>query len=194
MSRFDTAPLAALAVALLACDVGKITGDDKPAPSAPAASAAAPAVTAPQAASAATPSVAEKVEEEEDGPVPEIPEGRSKPPTLAEWADAPEINTQEANSQPDKCFMKIVREWLKVNCAGDITHTSDMKNFGKEGANFFKFVQEGKKADFVVRLREGKVMKLRIHRGKEDHGASLFVNWPQGKDRPTIVALGKLPK
>jgi hypothetical protein len=102
------------------------------------------------------------------------------------------VNTQEKNSQPDKCFMKIVREWLKVNCGGQIVSVNDPEGFGNENADYFSSIRPGKSADFVVRLRPGKTMKTKIIR--YDDSASLFVNWPAGAPKPTIVALGKGPR
>ena len=122
--------------------------------------------------------------------IPEIPEGRSKPPTVAEWAAAPNVNTQEANSQPEGCYMKVVREWLKVNCEGKITEVKEMQEFGNENADYFQSVTPGKSADFVVRLRKGKTMKLKILRSEKGN-ASLFVNWPATAAKPTIIALGR---
>lgn len=175
-------------VALLACK-----NEDAPAPAtsaAPAASPAAPATPEPAPEPAA--SEAERPVAPNDDPIPDIPEGRSKPPTVAEWSAASEVNTQEKNSQPDKCFMKIVREWLKVNCSGQIVSVNDPEGFGTEGADYFSSIRPGKSADFVVRLREGKTMKTKIIR--YDDSASLFVNWPAGAPKPTIVALGKGPR
>ncbi len=127
--------------------------------------------------------------EKPESPIPDIPTGRSKPPTMAEWKEATNINTQEVNSQPDKCFMRIVREWLKINCEGGVTGYSGMEGFGSELADYFESVKVGKWADFVVRLRKGKVLKLRIQRTEGE--AVLFVNWPVGEDKPTIVAMGR---
>ena len=125
-----------------------------------------------------------------DDPIPDIPTGRSKPPTVAEWREAKEVNTQEANSQPEACFMKIVREWLKVNCSGKVTHVDEREGFGVELADYFESIKPGKSADFVVRLRKGATLKTKIHRAEEGN-AALFVNWPLDKDKPTIVALGR---
>ncbi len=85
--------------------------------------------------------------------------------------------------------MKIVREWLKVNCGGEIVSVDAPEGFGKENVNYFSSIRPGKSADFVVRLRQGKTMKLKIRRAKD--AAVLFVNWPQEAKKPTIVALGK---
>jgi hypothetical protein len=168
--------------ALLACKKAKreeASAGSAATPSAVAAPAtpAAPAPAEPSAAPA------------KDDPIPDIPEGRSAPPTVAEWSAADEINTQEANSQPDKCFLKVVREWLKVHCDGEFGEITDMDGFGKENADYFQFIKPGKSADYVVRLRKGKALKLKIHRAEGN--AALFVNWPGASPKPTIIALGK---
>jgi|SoiMethySBSTD1v2_1073268.scaffolds.fasta_scaffold00828_32 hypothetical protein len=121
--------------------------------------------------------------------IPEIPEGRSKPPSVAEWSSAAEVNTQEANSRPDECFTKVVREWLKVHCDGNVIGIEAMENFGTQNSDYFSSVRPGKAADFVVRLKRGKTQKLRICR--DPVNAALFVNWPQAEDRPVHIALGK---
>lgn len=133
-----------------------------------------------------------KAPAEDDGPVPAIPEGRSNPPTVAEWSSAREVNTQGKNSWPPDCTMKIVREWLQVNCTGDIGGYEKMENFGREQVDYFESIKPPTIASFVVRLKKGKTMGLRICRTNSTR-ASLFVNWPGGKDRPVHVALGKGP-
>lgn len=186
--RTQVISVGTLVAALLACK-----SEDKGAgPAQPVATVTVPAATAPAtAAQPAAPAPAPAPKDE--GPVPAIPEGRSKPPTVTEWKDAPSINTQEANSQPDKCFMKLLREWLKVNCSANVTEVKDMDGFGSANADYFESVTLGKSADFVVRVRKGKTMRLRIMMDEpKQHGASLFVNWPPDKDRPTIIALGRM--
>jgi hypothetical protein len=121
--------------------------------------------------------------------IPEIPEGRSKPPSVAEWSSAAEVNTQEANSRPDECFTKVVREWLKVHCDGNVIGIEAMESFGTQNSDYFSSVRPGKAADFVVRLKKGKTQKLRICR--DPGNAALFVNWPAAEDRPVHIALGK---
>ena len=84
--------------------------------------------------------------------------------------------------------MKVVREWLKVHCDGDVLDYEKMKGFGNEGYNYFKMVEAGHMADFVVRLRKGSSMELKILR--ETQHASLFVSWPPSSEQPLHVALG----
>jgi hypothetical protein len=127
----------------------------------------------------------------DDGPIPAIPEGRSNPPSVSEWAQAKVVNTQGPNSWPDDCTSKVVREWLQVNCTGHVIGYEKMQSFGKSQVDYFESVKLGKMASFVVRLKKGKTMNLRICRLQ--NRASLFMNWPASKDRPVHIALGKGP-
>jgi hypothetical protein len=127
----------------------------------------------------------------DDGPVPAIPEGQSNPPVGDEWSGARAVNTQAKSSWPPDCTMKILREWLQVNCTGKILGYEKMENFGRPQVDYFESIDPPRIASFVVRLKKGKTLGLRICR--DDARASLFVNWPGGKDRPVHVALGRGP-
>lgn len=118
---------------------------------------------------------------------PAIAEGSSAPPTVAEWQTAETTNTVGAGSAPRDCTMKVLREWLKVNCTGNIKEVTNMEGFGRQGADYFQFITPGKVADLVVRVKKGQAIKARIIR--EGQSASLFVNWPPSNPRPSIVAL-----
>ncbi len=170
----------------LSCQTG--TCQPKAAEATPAAAADPPPTPAATAEVPEAPAVAEQ---KADNEVPEIPEGRSNPPTVAEWAAAPITNTQGAGSWPPDCTSKIVREWLHVNCSGKIRGYEKMENFGTELSDYFKSIKPNNVASFVVRLKKGKTMSVRICRDTDR--ASLFMNWPQAKDRPVHVALGKGP-
>jgi len=177
--------------ALIACKKKKAP-DPVPAPPAsvpaatPQASAAVPAAAsspAPAGTRAAAPAVDERG-------IPPIPAGRSKPPTVAEWSAAAEVNTQGANSQAQDCYMKVVREWIRVHCDGDIKSVSDKDGLPKSNADYFESIKPSKDADFVFRLEKGRTMKMRIHR--DGNRASLFINWPASKDRPVHIALSQI--
>ena len=84
--------------------------------------------------------------------------------------------------------MKLVREWLKVNCTGKIKEVTNMEGFGKKGFDYFDSVKPNSVADLVVRVKKGGSIKARILRDGES-GASLFVNWPGQLDKPSIIAL-----
>lgn len=122
------------------------------------------------------------------GQIPEVPTTTSAPPSVAEWQAGHPVNTVGANSAPADCSMKIVREWLKVNCGGKIREVTSMEGFGRKGADYFDAIAPGRSADLVVRLRKGNAIKARILRDGSP-GASLFVNWPGNAARPSIVAL-----
>jgi len=123
--------------------------------------------------------------------IPAIPSDKSNPPKATEWDDGKEVNTQETNSQPDKCSMRILREWLQISCREDYSSYEKMENFGLKNSDYFEFIQPGRVVSFVVRLQRGKTQTVRIC--GEDQRATLFVNWPAQKDRPVHVALGKGP-
>lgn len=118
---------------------------------------------------------------------PAVSEGKSAPPTVAEWEAAPSANTVGPNSAPRDCDLKVVREWLKVNCRGNIKEVTNMEGFGQKGSDYFELVTPGKVADFVVRMKKGQAIKARIIR--EGQSASLFVNWPSQSAKPSIIAL-----
>lgn len=118
--------------------------------------------------------------------IPEIPDGRSKPPTVAEWGSATNVNTASKGAQPSNCYMKIVREWLKVHCDGFMQHVTNEEGLGAEGVEHFTWVND-KVADVVVRVRKGQSMKLRIVR--DGQTVAMFTNWPAGAPRPTVMAL-----
>lgn len=181
--------LCLVAGALFACKQKK---DQAPAPSASvAAKAPAPAASAtPPPVPAASTGVRDTTTGVDEKGIPLIPTGRSKPPTVAEWNAAAEVNTQGANSQAHDCFMKIVREWIKVHCDGDIKSISDKDGLPRSNADYFESIKPGKDADFVFRLKKGRTMKMRIHR--DGNRASLFINWPGTKDRPVHVALAQI--
>lgn len=142
--------------------------------------AAPPAAKAPEGAPAmAAPGAGQEA--------PAVSEGKSAPPTVAEWEAAPSANTVGANSAPRDCVLKVVREWLKVNCQGNIKEVTNMDGFGVKGVDYFELVTPGKVADFVVRLKKGQAVKARIIR--EGQSASLFVNWPSQSAKPSIIAL-----
>lgn len=156
--------------------------------STPAAPSAEPAQA--PAEPSVNPAASTAVPPEPESPIPDIPEGRSKPPTAHEWSEASELNTQEPNSQAENCQMKVVREWLKVYCHGDVTAFSDMTEFGEKSRDYFVSLRKGKSADFVVRLRQGKTMKLKIQRN-DAREAVLYVSWPHDKPKPAHIALGR---
>lgn len=119
--------------------------------------------------------------------VPAIPTGRSAPPTVAEWSAVNDINQATPNAKPRDCEIKIVREWMKIHCEGNVRGTEKEEGLGKEGSDYFRAVTPGKMADFVVRLRKGNAIKMRILRSPQS--ATLFVNWAGNADRPGTIVM-----
>ena len=201
MRFFDALPLALCTLAI-GCEsspaptpVAAETAAAAPpkATAAPSAMAPAAAVSSAPAAPASKPPSKENIAVDEskiDKSIPDIPSEGSKPPTMEEWKTGTVVNSQEKNSRPDKCEMKIVREWLKIKCEGDVLGINDLDGFGAEGTDHFKAYQEGKFADIVVRLKEGQALSTRMPRGAEGD-AALFTHWQKGAKKPNIVALGR---
>jgi hypothetical protein len=121
--------------------------------------------------------------------IPDIPESRSTPPTVAEWSNAVQVNTQEFNSRAPNCFQKVVREWLKIHCEGDVVRVDEKQGFGTQDVDHFESVVPGKYADYIVRLRRGIVITAKIYR--TEGNAAVFVNWPAGAAKPVHIAMGK---
>jgi hypothetical protein len=122
-------------------------------------------------------------------PVPPIPTESSKPPQGTEWKQGVDVNTQQSDSQPDKCTVRVLREWVQVTCREDYASYEAIENFGTKGRDYFASALPNKVVDLVFRLRKGKAQSARICGEKAQ--ATLFVNWPAEKDRPTHIALGK---
>jgi hypothetical protein len=176
-------------LALLAC---KKSGSEsrpeaeKPAPAAPAPTTAAP-TAAPAPADAAPPAkLSFSV-----GEMPLVPTTASNPPQGGEWDLGVVVNTQGANARAKQCSMRILREWLNIYCTGDVIGYEKKEDFGRINVDYYEQISPGKFASFVVRLKPGHSQKIRICRSKDR--ASLFVNWPDQKDRPVHVALGNGP-
>jgi hypothetical protein len=119
--------------------------------------------------------------------VPPIPEGRSAPPTLAEWSAVSDVNQAGPNAKPRDCEIKIVREWMKIHCDGNVRSTEKEEGLGKVGSDYFRALTPGKMADYVVRLRKGNAIKMRILRSPQS--ATVFVNWAGNTDRPGTIVM-----
>lgn len=172
------------------CESGKCVPRKDPPATASAASAPTP-VAAEKAPTPIAAGAETEPKEDDNKGIPLVPTTKSKPPTIPEWKAAAEVNTQGPNSRPEDCAMKIVREWLKVDCFGDVVGYERMDKFGRKNIDYFEHFKPGKLGSFVVRLKKGTAQKVRICRRKDM--ASLFVNWPGQRDRPIHVALGKGP-
>lgn len=123
----------------------------------------------------------------EVGIVPLIPQEKSDPPKLEEWEKAPEVNTQHEHGIAKECSMKVVREWVRVFCRGEILGYQDLTEFGKKSVDHFVSVKESS-LSFVGRIKPGPRQFLRVCRASDR--AALAIYWPPGKDRPEHIALG----
>lgn len=119
--------------------------------------------------------------------IPAIPGGSSPPPSVSEWSAASDVNQAGANAKPRDCEIKIVREWMKIHCEGNVKSVEKVEGIGKEGVDHFKQVTPGKVADFVVKLKKGGSIKMRILR--DPQSATLFTNWSGNADRPGTVVM-----
>jgi hypothetical protein len=122
--------------------------------------------------------------------IPPFPEGQSAPPSPEEWSTAREVNTQDPSSRAKDCYLKVIREWLKVHCDGDIKSVGETEGMPKSKSDSFESVEPGKAADFVMRLTKGSTIKMRIHRA--GNRASFFEIWPVSADRPTMIAIAQI--
>lgn len=134
-----------------------------------------------------------KEEEEPEAPsavpsaVPLIPEKNSDPPKYEDWQNAREVNTQHEHGRAKECSIKVVREWVRVFCRGEILGYQDLVEFGKKTVDHYVSVKENS-LSFVGRIKRGPRQSVRICR--KESRAALVVHWPDGKDRPEHIALG----
>lgn len=119
--------------------------------------------------------------------VPLIPLEKSDPPKAEDWEKAAEVNTQHEHGIAKECSMKVVREWVRVFCRGEILGYQDLTEFGKKSVDHYVSVKESS-VSFVGRIKQGPRQFVRICR-KADR-AALAIYWPPGKDRPEHIALG----
>jgi hypothetical protein len=133
------------------------------------------------------PPVEKKEEATENEKVPLIHQEKSDPPGLADWDKAAEVNTQHEHGIAKDCSMKVVREWVRVFCRGEILGYQDLAEFGKKTVDHYVSVKESS-LSFVGRVKPGPRQFVRICR-KSDR-AALAIYWPPGKDRPEHIALG----
>lgn len=87
----------------------------------------------------------------------EVPRSRTKPPTVKEWSESPTVKME-----PEGCFRKVVREWMKLNCSkSEANHPhpsgfTDLSNYGTEYSDYFVWVRPPDVADVVVRMSPGR--------------------------------------
>lgn len=70
-----------------------------------------------------------------------VPEERTKPPALAEWQYAPDIEGGLDAASP--CKLRRVREWLRLRCAGENGYGMELLAGTPTEINLFNKVEEG---------------------------------------------------
>jgi hypothetical protein len=159
--------------------IGGCTKDAPPTEEAPAkAASAASLATGPvePAAVAAAP----------EAPTP--PTGRSKPPTLNEWAAMTREVTVKGSSALG-CETKIVREWLRVSCRGknDTGGTPTKLRVVRGGNNEAMTFASGGVTSLVVPFVEG--TDLAVSFSWTDKSHRLTIRWPRGAPQPPAVGV-----
>jgi len=122
--------------------------------------------------------------------VPDVPDAPSDRPKPAEWLEAPIVNTQ-GGGHPTDCYVHMLRDWIRVDCLGDIVGTENMEAFGIPGMDHVLKLVKGSYASLMVRTLPSKSPKIRMCFG--DHRDSLFVGRPSAK-KPAHVALAQGPE
>lgn len=117
--------------------------------------------------------------------LPQVTQVGSRPPTLAEWRAVSPL-AGRGGSVPDKCFVKLVREWMKFQCEGAISKTSGEDSLGPTSTRFI--AGNDRYVDLVFKLRPGLDGEFTVTR---DGGAvSLRVRWASGSDQPDVRVSG----
>lgn len=176
-----------LATLLSACK------NDPPPPAPPAVSAT-PAVAPPSASVAA-----EKLPPKLDDFYPrgfQPPDKPTKPPTVAEWKDAPEVEVK--NGKQLACEVKLVREWIRVSCRTTDDRASQIKGMKllqpelKPARDFYEMVKPDTLASAVFPIR--KETHVRIEFSWTDFSRILSVAWTPGAPKPGIFFDKASPK
>jgi hypothetical protein len=128
-------------------------------------------------------------------PVPAVPTSPSSPPTAAEWASAIEVNGAEEGKRATNCSMKLLREWVKIRCEGDIKDASPDMNLWHDDKDKGKlWFEEHKYPDFgelTLRISPGMNMGAVFQRKDKTDSARFFFDWPKGADRPKTLEVFK---
>jgi hypothetical protein len=110
------------------------------------------------------------------------PRVRTAPPSQAEWA-----SIREVRLAPAGCYRKMMRDWLKLNCASHASPRSigSIRDMGAEGTDHYKWERPGSVIDLVVRMVPGR-------RGEavfEVSEASITVgyDWTRNEQSPALV-------
>lgn len=163
----------------------------RPSASAPVASAS----TSPEPASASSAAKARMIEEMDTRPPGfDPPKKPSKPPTVAEWNGASEVDVRNADALG--CETKYVREWIRVSCRTNELHERRIKGLEfikpvPKPANFYEFVDEGRVASVVFPLRTKTFARVKFQ--WSDFERTLTVRWHAKAEFPSVYFDKKSP-
>ncbi|MCC6648208.1 MAG: hypothetical protein IT374_21890 [Polyangiaceae bacterium] len=135
----------------------------------------------PQAAASAVPRPSEV--RAADGMPVEIPTKRTPAPTLADWDKAPAL--REGSAAAAKCTVKMVREWVRVDCAGERQPggtPSDVEV--RSGCSKDTYVSMKTHANAVLALSPGR--RCEILFSWTGTKQTFLADWPHNK-RPTLT-------
>ena len=167
--------------ALSACDKSQET-TPAPAASPPKALPAAPSAPPPSASVAASAAPSAKPA------LPAVPLERSKPPTKPEWDAAEKVNTAPKEDQSKQCWMKSVREWVRLECLGhESAHLIYTEELGSKGSDWLN--PDAGAFILIFRMRPGHDIRAKLGITSRRQGPFLRVSWPEGSDRPSELSL-----
>ena len=151
-------------------------------------SASAPSAASVMASASAAPSASGVAQ---ISPIPAVPTTLSPPPTAAEWAAGLEVNGAAESKRASQCSMKLVREWVKIRCEGDIKQVAPDGNLWYDdkdkGRLWFEEHSYPAFGELILRISPGFNMGAVFHRKDRTNSARFFFNWDRGKDRPKVL-------
>lgn len=118
-----------------------------------------------------------------DGLPVEIPTSRTPAPTIGEWDKAPAL--REASAAAAKCTIKMVREWVRVDCSGERTPggtPSDVEI--KSGCSKDTYVSMKTHSNAVTALSPGR--RCEVLFSWTGTKQTFLADWPHNK-RPTLT-------
>lgn len=177
----STTSLLAAALTLLGCDatVAPSTTGGATSSSAAASTTAAPTATASPTTRAAASSAPV-------GPhaaiVPVIPTTPEPRPAADAFTDAISLNTADDDVKATQCELRLLGQWLQVDCKAEFMLTVRELDWGKAGEDYV----DG--SPLYLRLRPGTAQ--RGHLSPSDKAAVVLnVAWPAGHPKPWAIAL-----
>lgn len=124
-------------------------------------------------------------------PLPAVPSAPSRRPSDVQWVQATPVNTAPSSDRPPGCEMRMLRDWVRVQCgwiARDSRAIKLVEGLGTLGEDHF--ISNGTQiAELTVHLRPG--LKGTANIFSNGPGAKFEVEWPNDSAAPSVVALRK---